>query len=197
MEANRYTSKQHEIAECARRIIVTQGIERLTIREIAKELKLTDGALYRHFKSKKEIINLLIEDIENTLLNIIETAAKKVNNPQVKLINIFLYHLSYAEQRRGVSFIVINETFNLHNKTLQKKMFKIVDKYLKKIEEILIDGVLSGKFRKDIDTVSASIVFFGMVQSLVTIWALNGYKYSLRGKHIKNCFDIYIKGIIA
>lgn len=193
----KYSTRQRGIAECARRIIVTKGIERLTIREIAKDLNLTDGALYRHFKSKNEIINLLIEDIEDTLLNTIEKAAKKANNPQIKLMNIFLSHISYAEQRKGVTFIVINETLNLQDKILRNKMSNIIQKYLKKIEEILMDGVLSEKFRKNIDTTSASIAFFGMVQSLVTVWALSGYKYSLSNKHIKNIFDIYIKGIIA
>lgn len=197
MKEKRYSTRQHEIAESARQIIVTQGIERLTIRELAKDLKLTDGALYRHFKSKKEIISLLIEDIENTLLSTIENAAKEANKPQDKLKNIFLSHLSYAEQRKGVSFIVINVTLSLKDKTLQNKMFIIIEKYLKKIEDILIDGVLSGKFRKNIDTASASVAFFGMVQSLVTMWALSGYKYSLRKKHIENIFDIYIKGIIG
>lgn len=189
--------KQHEIVEIARKIITTQGIERLTIREIAKDLKLTDGALYRHFKSKREIINLLIEDIENTLLNTIENAAKKADRPQNKLKNIFLSHISYAEQRKGVSFIVINETLSLQDKTMQNKMFRVVEKYLDKIEEILTEGVSSRAFSKNIDIESASIAFFGMVQSLVTIWALSGYKYSLRKKHIKNIFDIYIKGLIA
>ncbi|MDD5772384.1 MAG: TetR/AcrR family transcriptional regulator [bacterium] len=197
MKSRKYSTRQREIAECARRIIVTKGIERLTIREIAKDLNLTDGALYRHFKSKNEIIGLLIEDIENTLLNTIEKAAKKANNPLVKLMNIFLSHISYAEQRKGVTFIVINETLSLQDKLLRNKMSDIIQKYLKKIEEILIDGVLSEKFRKNIDTASASIAFFGMVQSLVTIWALSGYKYSLREKHIQNCFEIYKKGIVS
>ncbi len=192
-----HSIRQQEIVESARRIISTYGFERLTIREIADDLKLTDGALYRHFKSKNEIIGLLIEDIEKTLLSTIEAAAKKADDPQSKLQNILLSHLSYAEQRKGVSFIVINETLNLHDKTLQVKMFNVIEKYLEKIKEILVEGVRSGEFRKNIDTASASIAFFGMVQSLVTLWALSGYKYSLKKKHIENCFDIYKKGIIA
>ncbi|MBK6840110.1 MAG: TetR family transcriptional regulator [Bacteroidetes bacterium] len=37
-----------------------------TVREIANHLELTDGALYRHFSGKKEIISLLIDDIEES-----------------------------------------------------------------------------------------------------------------------------------
>lgn len=187
--------RKSEIIESARKIISNHGIERLTIREIAKDLKLTDGALYRHFKSKKEIMELLIEDIESNLLGTIESASKIADCPLKKLENIFLSHLSYSEQRKGITFIVIVETLNLHDKTLQAKMYKVIEKYLVKIEEMLIEGVIAGKLKKDINKTLLSIAFFGMVQSLVTIWALSGYKYSLDRTHIQEVFNIYMDGI--
>lgn len=192
----KYTDKQKEIVESVRRIISAKGIESLTIHQIAKDLGVTDGALYRHFKSKNEIIGLLIEDIERTLLDTIKTAAGKINNPINKLENILSSHLSYAEQRKGMSFIVINETLNLQDRNLKRRMLKVIHAYLKEIKTILIDGAESGKIRKNIDFVSASIAFFGMVQSMVTLWALSGFRYSLKKRYLK-LFDIYKKGVIV
>lgn len=192
----KYTDKQKEIVESVRRIISAKGIESLTIHQIAKDLGVTDGALYRHFKSKNEIIGLLIEDIERTLLDTIKTAAGKINNPINKLENILSSHLSYAEQRKGMSFIVINETLNLQDRNLKRKMLKVIHAYLKEIKAILIDGAGVGKIRKDIDFASASIAFFGMVQSMVTLWALSGFRYSLKKRYLK-LFDIYKKGLIV
>lgn len=192
----KYTDKQKEIVESVRRIISAKGIESLTIHQIAKDLGVTDGALYRHFKSKNEIIGLLIEDIEGTLLDTIKTAAGKINNPINKLENILSSHLSYAEQRKGVSFIVINETLNLQDRNLKRRMLKVIHAYLKEIKAILIDGAGAGKIRKDIDFVSASIAFFGMVQSMVALWALSGFRYSLKKRYLK-LFDIYKKGVIV
>ncbi len=191
----KHSLKQQEIVNSARRIITSKGIEHLTIHEIAKDLRITDGAIYRHFKSKKAIISLLIDDIEETLLSAIESAAEKAGRPLEKLKSIFISHISYAEQKKGVSFIVINETLNFQSKDLQKKMFGVIHKYLKKIKEILLSGIGSGEFRKDVDAVSASIAFFGMVQSVVTLWALSGFKYSLRKDRMDELFSIYIKGV--
>lgn len=188
--------RQHEIVETARKIIVSKGIENLTIREIARELKVTDGALYKHFKSKKEIIKLLIEDIEITLLDTIDSAAGKSNEPLKKLENIFSSHISYAEQRKGVSFIVINETLNLKDKSLQRKMFNVIRKYLDKIRQILKEGVMLGKIRGNIDINSSTIVFFGMIQALVTLWAISGYEYSLGNMAMQQLFDVFENGIM-
>ena len=194
-DITKYTDKQKQIVESARSIISSKGIEKLTIHEIAKDLGVTDGALYRHFKSKKEIISLLIEDIERTLLNTVRDTASKTSNPVNKLENILVSHLSYAEQRKGVSFIVINEALNLQDKILKRKMLKVIHKYLKEIKSILLEGVEAGKIRKDVDSVSASIAFFGMVQSMVTLWALSNFRYPLK-KHYLELFDIYKKGVM-
>lgn len=191
----KYSLKQQEIVNSARRIITSKGIEHLTIHEIAKDLRITDGAIYRHFKSKKAIISLLIDDIEKTLLSAIESAIDEAERPLEKLKSIFISHISYAEQKKGVSFIVINETLNLQAKDLQEKMFGVIQRYLKRIKEILLSGIESGEFRKDVDAVSASIAFFGMVQSMVTLWALSGFRYSLRRDRIDELFSIYTKGV--
>jgi len=191
------TDKQIKIVESARRIISTKGIEKLTIHEIAKELGVTDGALYRHFRSKKEIISLLIADIEKTLLAIIGHAAGSAIGPRQKLQNILFSHLSYAEQRKGVSFIIINETLSINDNGLRRKMFGVINKYLDTIKEILAEGIKKGDFRKELDLTSASVVFFGMVQSMVTLWALSGFKYSLARSQFDEMLNIYNTGVVT
>lgn len=186
------TVRQQEIIEAARAIIFSRGIESLTVREIADELKITDGALYRHFKSKDEILSLLIEDIEETLLATICEAANKSSDPLVRMESIFLSHLHYAEKRKGVTFIVMT---SLKDKKLQEKMFGVMNKYLKVIKNSLRQGVEQGKFRSDINLESASIAFLGMIQGLVAIWGLSGYQYALKKNRIHGMFDIYKRGI--
>jgi AcrR family transcriptional regulator len=189
------TFRQQEIVDCVRNIITSKGIKSLTIRAIADELGVTDGALYRHFKSKNEIIALLIDDIEESLLAAIQGAAEKSNTPWDKLKNIFVSHLSYSEQRKGISFIVINETLSIKDRSLQKKMFAVIHKYLKTIKAILADGARKGVIRKDVNLTLASVTFLGMVQSLVTFWALSGYRYSLRKERLDDMLNVYKRGI--
>lgn len=191
------TVRQQEIVDSARRIIIADGIEKLTVRGIAGDLKITDGALYRHFKSKNQIISLLIEDIEKTLLETIQSAARQSEAPQDRLKSIFLSHLSYVEQRKGVSFIVINETLSIKDRSLRKQMFGVVNKYLKTIKAILDEGIRAGSFRRGINKDAAAITFLGMVQSMVTLWGLSGYRYALRRDRLGNMFDVFQKGIVS
>jgi AcrR family transcriptional regulator len=191
------TVRQREIIIAARAVIFSKGIEKLTVREIAKELKITNGALYRHFKSKDEILSLLIDDIEETMLATIREAADETGNPMQKLESMFLSHLVYSEKMKGTSFAIINQVSGIKNKYLKMKMFRVLNRYIKTIKAIVIDGMEAGIFRRDIDPVSASIVFFGTIQSMVTMWCLSGYKLSLRKAHFTRMLDIYKSWLVA
>ena len=191
------TIRQQEIIKSARAVIFSKGIEKLTVREIAKELKITNSALYRHFKSKNEIISLLIDDIEETLLSAIQEAANKNADPIQKLESIFMSHLSYSEQMKGTSFTVINQVSGLKDKHLKRRMLAVLNKYLKTIKGIVAQGIESGVFQKNIDSTSASIVFFGTIQSIVTLWCLSGYKVSLRKAQFTPMLDIYKSWLVV
>jgi AcrR family transcriptional regulator len=190
-----HATRRKEIVETARKIISSSGMQSLTINAIAKELKLTDGALYRHFKGKHEIIEMLIEDIGDTLLSAIESATVNIEDPIKKLENILSCHLSYAEQRRGVSFLIITETLNIKDRKLQKMMMDVLRNYLNKIETIIEDGIHKGIFNKDIDLHSSGIVFLGIIQSAVTLWALSGYRHSLGRKH-NQLLKLFLNGVM-
>jgi AcrR family transcriptional regulator len=182
--------------EAARKIIATRGMEALTVREIAREVGISDGDIYRHFASKKDILMLLIEDIEKTLLDAVDRAASEKSEPLESLENVLKAHLSYVEQRRGVSLIVISETLRLADKSLGKRMFEVVNRYLRRIEELLAQGVKSGQISQEIDLVIAALTFFAIIHTTVTLWALSNSGFSLAKRH-KPLWDSYLASIAA
>lgn len=190
------TFRQQQIVSCARRIITARGFENLTIAELAKEMGLTQGAIYRHFRSKKEIISLLIDDVGRTLSEVLGTAGVP-GDPERELGAVLAAHLSLAERRKGLSFIVISGTLGLKDKSLQRKMLRVIRGYCDKIQKIILRGQALGVFRKDLDAAAGSIAFFGLVQSMVTIWALSGFTYSFKKTDLRELAALYFRGVRA
>jgi AcrR family transcriptional regulator len=50
------SERQLEIIEAAGKVITSSGVSGLTIKNLAKEMKFSESAIYRHFTSKEEII---------------------------------------------------------------------------------------------------------------------------------------------
>lgn len=185
MKQNREPTKvrQHQIVEVARKIAATKGMEELTVREIARGVGISEGDIYRHFKSKKDILLLLMDDIENTLLETVEEAASGQASPLDKLRNVLMAHLSYVEQRNGVSFIVIAEALRLSDKDLRRRILKVVERYLAHIRDIITQGIEKEEIRADIDLDTAATMFFAMVQTTVTLWSASDHAFSLTERY--------------
>jgi AcrR family transcriptional regulator len=64
-----------EIKETARRVLVAEGIEGLSLRAIAREMGMTAPALYRYFPSREELVVALIGDLYQELTDAMEAAA--------------------------------------------------------------------------------------------------------------------------
>jgi len=188
--------RRRQIVTAARKIIATRGMEDLSIRELAREVGFSEGAIYRHFPSKKDILLLLIDDLEGTLLHAVDRAASEKSEPLESLENVLKAHLSYIEQRRGVSLIVISETLRLSDKNLSKRMFEVVTRYLNRVEELLSQGVKSGQISQEIDLGTAALTFFAIIHTTVTLWALSDSAFSLAKRH-KPLWDSYLASIAA
>src|SRR3989338_7583524 len=102
----RTTIRRQQIVDIIRNIISSKGIEYVTISEIAARIGTSKTAIYRHFKNKRDIVSLLIDNIEETLMEALDKAMVS-EDPVQNLKNVLLAHLTYARERRGTSFIVI------------------------------------------------------------------------------------------
>jgi AcrR family transcriptional regulator len=64
-----------EIKDTARRILVAEGADGLSLRAIAREMGMTAPALYRYFPSREELVGALIADLYDELTATLTTAA--------------------------------------------------------------------------------------------------------------------------
>lgn len=187
--------RKREIIEAARKFIATRGMKELTVREVARGVGISEGDIYRHFHSKKDILFLLMDDVESTLFNAIWESVSLEKTTLENLEEILKAHISDSEQKRGLSFIIIAETMRLNDEALRQRMFQIVTNYLNNIGNILDEGTRIGYIRKDIDLNTAALMFFALVQSVVTLWSLSGYSLDLSHR-IMPLWKEYRAGII-
>jgi len=186
--------RQREIISAARKLIVKYGSEHVTVRRMAKEIGVSEGAIYRHFKSKKDVLSFLVDDIENTLIADINENYVPQANTLETLEKIIQGHISAVEQRRGVTFQVIAEIISLGEKKLNNKAYNVISRYTERIKELLSEGVASGVIKQDIDVEAAATLFFGMTQGLVNTWALSNYSFNLEERY-KSIWKIFLEAV--
>ena len=176
--------RRRQIADAARELIIKYGSEHITGRRIAKEIGITEGAIYRHFKSKRDILSFLIEDIEANLVADIERGMTSGATPLQVIDKTMKSHISSIEQRKGVTFLVIAEIISLGDKKLNRQASEVLNRYTGRIGDIISEGVKSGEIRDDVPPETAAILLSATIHGLVNLWALSNYSFSLEESYL-------------
>jgi len=176
--------RRGQIVDAVRRVIIKYGSEHVTIRRIAEEIGITEGAIYRHFKSKREILSFLIEDIEANLVGDVERGIATGGTPLQIIDRTLKSHISSVEQRRGITFLVIAEIISLGDKELNGQVYEVLNRYRGRIKDIISEGIRSGEIRNDIVPDTVAILLSSTIHGLVNMWALGNYSFSLEERYL-------------
>lgn len=94
-----------QILEVSAKLFSEQGYDKTSIQDILNELKMSKGAVYHHFKSKKEILDAIEEEAHQKKIAFLRQLVKESSgaNAKEKMIQIFLAYatdLNYEEHNK-------------------------------------------------------------------------------------------------
>jgi TetR/AcrR family fatty acid metabolism transcriptional regulator len=141
MKNKDFTERQIEIMEAATLRIDKFGIQELTIKNLASDLSLSEAALYRHFKSKNEILlgllTYFILEMNERLAVIIEDKEKQ---PSELLKKIFVSQLNTFVKKPAIVSVIFSEGIFQFNKELSDKVSTMMALMQKNISALITRG---------------------------------------------------------
>ena len=102
--------------------------EKITTAALAERLDLSEAALYRHFASKAQMFEGLIEFIEQTVFGLINkiTQEEKSGVKQVEEIVAMLFN--FAQKNRGMTRVLTGDALVNENERLQQRINQLLDR---------------------------------------------------------------------
>lgn len=121
--------------------------EKITTAALAKRLDVSEAALYRHFASKAQMYEGLIEFIETTLFNLINRVVAETEEPARQVEGILAILLSFPRKNRGMTRVLIGEALVNEDARLQKRINLLLDRLEAQLRQSLrfMDGGHTGK----------------------------------------------------
>jgi len=171
-------TKKNKIIMTSLRIVDVHGSKGLTVARIAKEMGFTESALYRHFKSKKEIIELILDEALAMSQAQYRAVKKGKLDPRQQLRHLLRNFLEFLEAYPGIYKILFSDEIHLGESHLLDKLNHIINELLTGIEEIVVQGKKSGAFKKAIDVSMTGINFLGIIQTAFSYWSLKAKRES-------------------
>jgi TetR/AcrR family transcriptional regulator len=120
--------------------------EKVTTALLAKKLEVSEAALYRHFASKAQMYEGLIEFIESSLFTVINKIEQDEENglKQVELVMVTL--LAFAQKNRGLTRVLIGDALVHENPRLQARINQLLDRIEASLKQSLRIAAAQGTF---------------------------------------------------
>lgn len=160
--------RRREIIDAARMVITERGMQALTIGSLARAVGVSEGAIYRHFRGKKQILAGLIEDIDHKLTRRMDLIDGDPDSGLNRMEQTLRDNVA-PSTLTGVSFLVIAEVLMNGDDELRQLMQASIDKHLAMIEAQLTVGLEKGEVRADVDIKAAALQFYGLIQAVNTL----------------------------
>ena len=111
--------------------------EKVTTALLAKKLEVSEAALYRHFASKAQMFDGLIEFIESSLFTVINQIAHDEESglKQAELMMVTL--LAYAQKNKGLTRVLIGDAIVHENPRLQARINQLLDRVEASLKQAL------------------------------------------------------------
>jgi len=188
------TKRQKEIVEVALDLISMNGIQGLTIKNLAKKIGISEPAIYRHFNSKIDILIAILDFFNNT-----ELIFCKELNSNIKAIDkiehLFIKHFESFEAMPSLVSVIFSEEIFKNEPILVGKISEIMKKNDKILSEIIIAGQKNEEIRTDIEVKNLSILIMGSLRLIVKKWQFSGNSFNLsqEGKKLFESINLLIK----
>ncbi len=189
------TSRKQEILEQAMDLVIREGIAALTMKHVAQQVGFTEAAMYRHFRSKRELVISLIRMIQGQFDRIFARTASQ-ERPEVFFRNLLGPMLGYLEKVRGVTFQFLSESTYNRDELIRAELDGFYVSLLDRVAAYLEGSRRRGEIRPDVDCEAAAILFTGIIQSLTIRYLLSGQRSDLQ-KNGDVVLDVYLRGVLA
>jgi TetR/AcrR family fatty acid metabolism transcriptional regulator len=156
--------KRELIIEAAEKIFSEKGFFRAKVEEIAAEAGVGKGTVYEYFSSKEEVFKEMLLHISKDI-RLKSKQSGDLASAISRIEEIVEEHLNFILRHRSMARVMMQEHLTMTDEIFSN-MKKNRDDKLKALENIIIEGINKGEFRKDINPEVTAHLIFGATMSL-------------------------------
>ncbi len=173
------TKRQDEILDKAIDLIAERGMGSLTIRNLSREIGVSEPAIYRHFESKHSILDGVLDRFSLMSMDVLGSEGLSVLGGLGRVEYFLMDRYRRFAGNRNLAKVMISEELFQDDPRLSAKVFGIMHSHREVVCGFLEMAVKEGGIRDDIDGTSLFRIIFGPMRLLVKQWCLSGFGFDL------------------
>lgn len=175
-----YMSRKERIILTAIEIIDELGFQGLSTKEICRRQAISEGTLYKHFRSKDEVIIGVLEFYSKFDKDIKETIEMR-KYPAKEAITYFISRFAeYYENDPAMAAILNSHEILRHEEGIAHKVTEIFESRSNYITQLIDRGKSAGEIKLEVDSESLSDIILGSCTVVALKWRMRNCSFPLK-----------------
>ncbi|MBT9595834.1 MAG: nucleoid occlusion factor SlmA [Vitreoscilla sp.] len=155
------------------------GAERVTTAALAARLEVSEAALYRHFASKAQMFEGLIEFIESSIFGLINQIVEREPGGAAQAQRITQVVLQFGEKNPGMTRVMVGDALVFENERLTARMNQFFDRVESQLRQSLRSAAdLAGSMTPTVDANGRASALTAFIVGRLQRYARSGFKRS-------------------
>ena len=168
-----------QILQALATMLEQPGAERITTAALADKLDVSEAALYRHFASKAQMFEGLIEFIESSVFTLINQIMERDADAAQKAARMVTLVLQFGEKNPGMTRVMVGDALVFENERLQQRMNQFFDRIESSLRQVLRDAAQAQQSATPtVDAQVRAALLVSFVQGRLQRHARSGFKRS-------------------
>lgn len=166
--------RRQQILQTLAGMLEQPGAERVTTAALAARIGVSEAALYRHFASKAQMFEALIEFVEQSCMGLIRQVTDREPAGAVQAGRIVALILQFAEKNPGMCRVMTGDALILEHERLQQRVNLLIDKIEAQLRQSLREA-LAESATPSVDTQVAASVLLAFVLGRLQRFVRSGF----------------------
>lgn len=150
--------------------------EKITTASLAARLDVSEAALYRHFASKAQMFEGLIEFSEETIFGLITKITSETQSGIKQIEGILSMLLAFAKKNPGMTRVLIGEALVNEHERLQQRINQLHDRLESTLKQCLRFAASQGEMTQEVDASAQANILLSYVVGRWHQFAKSGFK---------------------
>lgn len=168
--------RKQQILEVLAEMLERPAPEKITTAALAARLDVSEAALYRHFASKAQMFEGLIEFIEQTVFALANKITVEESSGLKQLERLISMLLGFAQKNRGMTRVLIGDALVHENERLQVRINQLHDRLEATIKQALRFAASQGEIAAHVDAAAQANVILSFVVGRWHQFAKSGFR---------------------
>ncbi|MGI1679548.1 MAG: nucleoid occlusion factor SlmA [Cellvibrionaceae bacterium] len=172
------SNRRQQILESLAYMLSSCPGSRITTAALAKEVGVSEAALYRHFPSKSKMFEGLIEFIEETIFSRINLILSEESTALKRCERILLLLLTFSERNPGISRILTGDALAGETGRLRVRIVQFFERLETQIKQILREAEVREDLRLNLSVTAAANLLMAAAEGRISQFVRSEFKRS-------------------